>query len=76
MIPDYVAEAIAATILDRDGIAGIWRKRLAAATARRKGDPQAAAMLTDIADAAEREWARRHLHWSGEGDLINRPQRR
>lgn len=66
-------DQLAARIVAQEGIAAIWRLHLDAAKAHRRGHPAGAAILIEIADAAEREWARRHLSWAGDGDLINRP---
>ena len=53
------AENLARTMLARDGIAAIWILHLAAAKAYREGHRAAAAGVSEIAEAAEREWLRR-----------------
>ena len=53
------AEVTALTLLDRDGIAAIWGLHLSAAGAYRDGRKVVAALIIEIADAAEQEWLRR-----------------
>ena len=53
------AEVTALTLLDRDGIAAIWRLHLSAAAAYRDGRKAVAALIIEIAEAAERERLRR-----------------
>jgi len=54
-----LTEGIALRILDRNGIAAIWQLQVAAALAYRTGNPDPAASIMEIAEAAEREWLRR-----------------
>ena len=55
------AERIASRMLARTGIAAIWDAHVAAAAAHGLGQPDIAAELTEIAEAAERLWlARTH----------------
>src|SRR5258707_10315605 len=49
-------ERLALRVLAREGITAIWHLHIAAAQADAGGRPTAAAMLIEIADAAEREW--------------------
>jgi hypothetical protein len=49
-------ERMALHILAREGITAIWHLHIAAAQANAGGQSAAAAMLIEIADAAEREW--------------------
>ena len=49
-------ERLAFRVLAREGITAIWHLHIAAAQADAGGRPTAAAMLIEIADAAEREW--------------------
>ena len=53
------AERIAAGMLARTGIAVIWDALVAAAAAHGLGQPDIAADLTEIAEAAERLWVAR-----------------
>jgi hypothetical protein len=50
------AEAVAARLLEREGVAAIWQLHLAAARAHREGNYLAALSMIQIADAAERLW--------------------
>ena len=54
---------LAVRMLTSDGVASIWQLHLAAAEAHRRGQAATAAMLIEIADAAEREW---HLVAAGQ----------
>ena len=51
-------ENLALKLLARGGIAAIWQLHIAAAQAHRKGCPRAAAMVSEIAEAAEEAWLR------------------
>jgi len=53
-----LTEALALTILARNGVAAIWQLHLEAADAYRTGYPFAAASIMEIADAAEAAWLR------------------
>ena len=53
------SEQVAANMLNRYGLAAIWQLELAAARAHLEGNMLAARSISDIADAAEREWQRR-----------------
>jgi hypothetical protein len=53
------SEQVAAIQLNREGIEAIWELHLMASRAYRDGNVLAAAYIVEIADAAEREWARR-----------------
>lgn len=53
--PDTLTEAIALRVMARKGIAAIWGLQVAAGIASRTGNPEAAACIMEIADAAERE---------------------
>jgi hypothetical protein len=53
------AEQVAANMLNRHGLAAIWQLHMAAAAAYRRGERVAAMSITEIAEAAEREWLRR-----------------
>jgi hypothetical protein len=55
---DTLSEGIALRMLKRDGIAAIWQLQVAASISYRTGNPDAAASIMEIADAAEREWLR------------------
>ena len=50
---------LALKMLARDGFAAIWVLHLSAARAYREGNRAVAAVIIEIADAAEREWLRR-----------------
>ena len=50
------AEKIALGVLERTGIAAIWKLHLDAAMAYRNGRRDEAEILLDIADAAEEIW--------------------
>lgn len=50
-----LTKGIATRMLARDGIAAIWRLHIAAGIAYRTGNRSAAASITEIAEAAERE---------------------
>jgi hypothetical protein len=50
------SEQVARNMLNRYGLAAIWRLHLSAARAHREGNAMAARSIIDIADAAEREW--------------------
>jgi hypothetical protein len=75
------AEVTASTWVDRDGIAAIWGLHLSAAGAYRDGRKVVAALIIEIADAAEQEWLRRKgdagAQWLAElASLIPRLNRR
>jgi aspartate aminotransferase-like enzyme len=53
------AEAVAARLLAREGIAAIWQLHVAAARVHRQGNHLAALSIIQIADAAERLWITR-----------------
>jgi hypothetical protein len=53
-------EAVVQDLMERDGVAAIWKIHLAAAQAHRLGHDRAAEMLLGLADAAE-ELCQRHL---------------
>lgn len=55
------SEQVAANMLNRYGLAAIWRLHLSAAKAYREGNELAARSIMDIADAAERVWVRRTI---------------
>ena len=55
---DTLTEGIALRLLASNGIAAIWHLQVAAAITYRTGNPEAAASIMEIADAAEREWSR------------------
>jgi hypothetical protein len=59
--PHTYSEQVAANMLNRYGLAAIWRLQLSAAKAYRDGKTLAARSIVDIADAAEREWQRRSI---------------
>ena len=50
-------ETIATRLIDRQGIRVIWQLHLRALVSHLDGNWLAAAALTGIADAAERQWA-------------------
>jgi hypothetical protein len=52
------AETIALSVLARNGIEAIWELEVAAAETHARGRETAAAIITEIAEAAEREWFR------------------
>jgi hypothetical protein len=52
------AEQVAANLLRRYGLTGIWELQPLVAKTHREGDELAARSILDIADAAERIWAR------------------
>jgi hypothetical protein len=62
---------LALKMLARDGFAAIWVLHLSASRAYREGNKAVAAVIIEIADAAEREWLRRGnaalriRHWQG-----------
>jgi hypothetical protein len=62
---------LALKMLARDGFAAIWVLHLSASRAYREGNRAVAAVIIEIADAAEREWLRRGnaalriRHWQG-----------
>ena len=59
MIPrDTRAQQLAFSILGECGIAAIWRLNIAAADAHRTGHPATAAIILEIAEAAEEAWLR------------------
>ena len=51
-------ENLALKLLACGGIAAIWQLHLAAAHAHRIGCPRAAAIVAEVADAAEQAWLR------------------
>ena len=51
-------------MLAREGMPAIWRLHVAAADADRRGHSSVAAMLIEIADAAEREWLLAAKDWA------------
>ena len=50
------AQKLAVRMLAREGMTVIWELHVAAAGAYERGKSSVAAMLIEIADAAEREW--------------------
>ena len=50
------AQTLAVRMLAREGMTAIWELHVAAASAYQRGQSSVAAMLIEIADAAEREW--------------------
>jgi hypothetical protein len=56
MTRQIFARKLAVRMLAGEGITAIWELNVAAAAAYRRGQSSAAAMLVEIADAAEREW--------------------
>jgi hypothetical protein len=56
MAEETVIQTLALRMLAREGMSGIWQLHVAAADAYRSGRSALAVMLTEIADAAEREW--------------------
>lgn len=63
---------LALRVLAREGITAIWHLHIAAAEADGGGRASAAALLIEIADAAEREW---RLAASGSPDPVHFWQR-
>lgn len=59
---DTLTEGIALRLLASNGIAAIRHLQVVAAIAYRTGNPEAAASIMEIADAAEREWM--HVQYS------------
>jgi len=59
--PRAYSEQVAVNMLNRYGLAAIWRLHLSAASAYRDGKLLAAKSIVDIADAAEREWLKRSI---------------
>jgi hypothetical protein len=53
------ADELALRILAHDKLPAIWELHLAAARAYSNGQANVAAVLIDIAEAAQREWLRR-----------------
>jgi len=53
------AEELALTILAAEGLPIIWKLHIDAAMLYRIGNPTAAAIFIEIADAAEEAWLRR-----------------
>ena len=52
------AEKLALAMLARDGIAAIWKLHIIAGHAHRDGYHSSAALVLEIADAAEEAWHR------------------
>ena len=52
---DTLADSIASRLLARHGVALIWDLQVAAAIVHSTGDPDIAAAIIEIAEAAERE---------------------
>jgi|HubBroStandDraft_3_1064219.scaffolds.fasta_scaffold284897_2 hypothetical protein len=50
------AQKLAVRMLAREGMRVIWELHVAAAGAYQRGQSSVAAMLIEIADAAEQEW--------------------
>jgi hypothetical protein len=50
------AQKLAVRVLAREGMTAIWELHVAAAEAYQRGQSSVAAILIEIADAAEREW--------------------
>jgi hypothetical protein len=59
MARQTLTEEIAVLLLAKEGLAIIWRLHTDAATLYRIGNPTAAAIFIQIADAAEEAWLRR-----------------
>ena len=55
------AEAAAANMLNRYGLAAIWQLHLSAAAEYRHGNQRAARSIMEIADAAEQVWQARNV---------------
>src|SRR5437868_12286283 len=55
---DKLTNHLALSMLGECGIAAIWRLNVAAADAHRSGHPCAAAVILQIAEAAEEAWLR------------------
>lgn len=53
-------DQLAVRIVTREGLPAIWRLQMGAANVYRNGHHAKAAILLEIADAAEQEWMRRH----------------
>ena len=68
--PPYSAQ-VAKNMLNRFGLAAIWRLHLSAAAAHRQGKALAARSIIEIADAAEEEWWRRQR---ADRDGVKRPR--
>jgi hypothetical protein len=58
-VPRTYADEAASNVLNRCGIAAIWRLHLSATAAYPDGKHIAARAIPEIADAAEQEWVRR-----------------
>ena len=56
MTRQIFAQKLAIKMLAGEGMAAIWELHVAAAAAYQRGQSSVAAMLIEIADAAEREW--------------------
>jgi hypothetical protein len=56
MTRQIFAQKLAVRMLAGEGVTSIWQLHIAAAAADKRGQSSAAAMLIEIADAAEREW--------------------
>src|SRR3954452_12747066 len=56
MTQKIFAQKLALRMLAGEGLPGIWQLHVAASDAHRRGRSEVAVILTDIADAAEREW--------------------
>ena len=59
MARQTLTEEIAVLLLAKEGIAIIWKLHTDAARLYRIGNPTAAAIFIEIADAVEEEWLRR-----------------
>jgi hypothetical protein len=58
MIRRTATKNVALAILERSGIEAIWRLQTAAAEVHLIGNPDAAAAILEIAEAAEQAWMR------------------
>lgn len=56
MTRQIFAQKLAVRMLAGEGMAAIWGLHVAAAAAYQRGQSSVAAMLIEIADAAEQEW--------------------
>src|SRR4051794_36313056 len=56
MTQKIFAQKLALRMLAGEGLPEIWQLHVAASDAHRRGRSEVAVILTDIADAAEREW--------------------
>ena len=69
------AQKLAVRVLAGEGMTAIWELHVAAAEAYQRGQSSVAAILIEIADAAEREWLLCCDGTSGRGKVQMRPMR-